>query len=246
MKSKKTILRSIASAIVVAASMLGSPASNAQWTVIDPANLIENIISAIQSVSQEMNQVKQLQEQVKSNMAGLPLGEIAGLTQQVSQLQDAYSAAMQLKQSLGSGAQALQNIQSLYGASNYANFNNFAQSLAQRKAAGDANATNLLSAADAAMKQIQSSQDSHSKVVSAAQMANGPAEAAQSTTAAVGVVIQQNQAFMGTMAAMAADQGMQRSKETKSKADSESMALQREQENASALSRLQGNPSLWK
>ena len=243
MKFSKNVVRSTIGASAMAASMLVSTLANAQWITLDPANLIQNIIGAVEAVAQEAEQIKQYEEMVKTNTAGLG-GEQFINGSQLSQLNKLSNSAQSLKQSLGSGASSIQNIQSLYGASNAPNFQSFAQSLAQRKAAGDANASNLLAAADAATQQIQSSQDAHQKVVAATSGVSGVTEAAQATAAAVGTVVEQNQAFLGTMSAMATDRGVQRAKEAQAESDTASMSQKREQENAAALSRLQSNASL--
>jgi len=41
------------------------PAGRAQWTVIDPSNLVQNIKSAVQSSTTASNMIKSLQESVK-------------------------------------------------------------------------------------------------------------------------------------------------------------------------------------
>lgn len=47
--------------------------ARAQWTVIDPSNLVQNIKSAIQSSTTATNMVKSLQESVKSTSRVKPI-----------------------------------------------------------------------------------------------------------------------------------------------------------------------------
>ena len=50
--------------LIVAMSMFSFQAK-AQWTVVDPTNLVQNIRSAVQSTTTATNMVKNLQESVK-------------------------------------------------------------------------------------------------------------------------------------------------------------------------------------
>jgi P-type conjugative transfer protein TrbJ len=240
MKSK---IRSLVAVAVAAIGLAAGPA-RAQWLVLDPGNLAQNIISALEAVSQEANQLKQLQEQVRANQASLPAQQLADSLGQAQRIQVSLDSVMRLKQELGSGQQAIQSIQNMYGASNSGSVQSFMQDIARRKAAGDANATSLLASADAATDQISASQQAHERLISALGTVSGPTEAAQATASAVGTVVQQNQAFLGTISAMARDQGIQRAKEAQREADAESVLNDRESRNADALSRLKSNPTL--
>ena len=52
-----------------AASLIGlAPAAHAQWVVIDPTNLAQNILTAANTLEQINNQIKQLQNQAQSLM----------------------------------------------------------------------------------------------------------------------------------------------------------------------------------
>jgi hypothetical protein len=247
MNFKKSIIRSTLAVLAVAASMLASPGASAMDIVLDPWNLTQNVTTAAQSVLTEIYVVRQYQQMLRSNLAGLSGNQFTNTMQQLGQLNSLMNAAQSLKQSLGVGANAVQNIQSLYGASNYPSFQSFTSSLAQRKAAGDADANNLINAAYNATSEIQSAEVAHQQVVNSLSGVAGPTEAAQATAAAVGTLVEQNQAFLGTLASMAQDQGMQRAKESQADADATSMAAAREQANAASLAALKANPALnWK
>ena len=60
MKHLKTII-----AVVAMVLLFGANRASAQWTVIDPSNLVQNIQGVIQSSTTATNMVKSLQESVK-------------------------------------------------------------------------------------------------------------------------------------------------------------------------------------
>ena len=72
----KTRMRSISLAIALAGSLLAVPPATA-FTVIDPTNLIQNTLTAIRTLEQINNQVRQLQNEAQMlinqarNLAGL-------------------------------------------------------------------------------------------------------------------------------------------------------------------------------
>ncbi|MBU1223442.1 MAG: P-type conjugative transfer protein TrbJ [Gammaproteobacteria bacterium] len=89
---KKTLL-----AIAAAMLMIVMPAAQAQWVVIDPANLVQNILTAARTLQQINNQIQQLQNEAQmltnqaKNLTSLPFSTL-------NQLQSALSATNQLLQ----------------------------------------------------------------------------------------------------------------------------------------------------
>ena len=89
---KKTML-----AVATAALMSALPAAHAQWVVIDPTNLAQNLMTAANTLEQINNQIKQLQNQAQSltnqakNLTGLDFSAL-------NQLRAALSATNQLIQ----------------------------------------------------------------------------------------------------------------------------------------------------
>ena len=89
---KKTLL-----AIAAAMLMTVMPAAQAQWVVIDPANLVQNILTAARTLQQINNQIQQLQNEAQmltnqaKNLTSLPFSAL-------NQLQSALSATNQLLQ----------------------------------------------------------------------------------------------------------------------------------------------------
>ena len=89
---KKTML-----AVATAALMSALPAAHAQWVVIDPTNLAQNLMTAANTLEQINNQIKQLQNQAQSltnqakNLTGLDFSAL-------NELRAALSATNQLIQ----------------------------------------------------------------------------------------------------------------------------------------------------
>ncbi len=84
-------------AIAAAVLMAVMPAAQAQWVVIDPANLVQNILTAARALQQINNQIQQLQNEAQmltnqaKNLTSLPFSAL-------NQLQSALSATNQLLQ----------------------------------------------------------------------------------------------------------------------------------------------------
>lgn len=77
---RRTVLGLLAAALVGSASI-----AHAQWVVIDPSNLMQNILTAARSLEQINNQIRQLQNEAQMlrnderNLAGLDYSALATL-----------------------------------------------------------------------------------------------------------------------------------------------------------------------
>lgn len=69
-------------AVAVAALLGAMPAAQAQWVVIDPTNLVQNTLTAIRTLEQINNQIRQLQNEAQMlinearNLASLPFNVV--------------------------------------------------------------------------------------------------------------------------------------------------------------------------
>jgi len=94
---KKTLL-----AVATAALMSALPDAHAQWVVIDPTNLAQNLMTAANTLEQINNQIKQLQNQAQS------------LTNQAKNLTRLdFSALNELRAALSATNQLIQQAQGL-------------------------------------------------------------------------------------------------------------------------------------
>jgi len=95
---KKVLPALLASAAIVASS--GPQVAQAQFAVIDPANLVENIISALQNVQTVLNQVTQISHEVQSlayqvqNLQKMPAGVSSSVLNQYTSEFSQLAAAM--------------------------------------------------------------------------------------------------------------------------------------------------------
>ena len=104
-----------------AALMVGSAAqvARAQYVVIDPSNLVENIISALQNVQTVLNQVTQISHEVQSlgyqaqNLQSLPSG-VAG--QVLGDYTTQFSQLVSAMQSINGIAQTVATLTAQYNA----------------------------------------------------------------------------------------------------------------------------------
>jgi P-type conjugative transfer protein TrbJ len=77
---KKTLIAASAACLVALA-----PAAQAQWVVVDPTNLAQNILTAANTLEQINNQVEQLQNEAQmlanqaKNLEGLDFSALAQL-----------------------------------------------------------------------------------------------------------------------------------------------------------------------
>ena len=82
---KKTLLATVTALLV---SVM--PAAQAQWVVIDPSNLMQNVMTAARSLEQINNQIRQIQNQAQSlmnqakNLTGLDFSALAELRASLS------------------------------------------------------------------------------------------------------------------------------------------------------------------
>lgn len=196
-------------------------ASHAQWVVIDPTNLVQNTVTAIESVINEINQVTQISNQIKqieqlyrSNAAGLNISGFSDFIAQANQIRSLVDSAQQLRSTIGNAQQSMVNMQAMYGAGNYRTWLEFGNDIARRKAAGDQVAINLMNAAEEADSQIVAASAAHKKIANSLNGVSGVTQATQATGAAVGVLIQQSKSMLSLMSASAKLQGLAESRKT--------------------------------
>jgi len=86
-------------ALAVAAFIGVMPAAHAQWVVVDPTNLVQNTLTAIRTLEQINNQVRQLQNQAQSlinqarNLESLPFSVVSQLRTNLATTQQLIAQA---------------------------------------------------------------------------------------------------------------------------------------------------------
>ena len=108
-------------AVASIALMVGSSTqvAQAQWIVLDPSNLIENIISALQNTQTVLNQITQISQEVQSlgyqvqNLQTMPAGVASNVIGQYTMQFGRLVVAMQ---SINGIAQSVANLTARYNA----------------------------------------------------------------------------------------------------------------------------------
>lgn len=200
MSFKLNIKRTIQAAILVAA-YLTAQLANAWGIVFDPTNFTQTTITAIQSVEAEVTRLKQLEVQIKENLNSFGGKDIADLKREYGKVMSVYDSAKTLQSSIMGVSQNFDDVKSLFGSGQSKSFSEFGQDMARRSRMGDAAAKNMYMNSQNAQATMKSAYENHQKLVDQASAVNGVTEAAQSTTAAVGILIQQNNALLAMVSA---------------------------------------------
>lgn len=207
--------------------------------VFDPSNFSKNTITAVQQVNAQIDQVKQLQEQIKSNMANFAGKDIADLKREYDKVKGVYDSAKDLQNTLLGVRQNFDNLKATFGAGNYLDFKSMALAIGERAKAGDAVAKNLYDNSRQAQEQMKDSYERHQKIVNQASNVQGVTEATQATTAAVGVLIQQNNTLLSMMAADQTKKAVDTAQATAETLDREKAELKYQQNMAAELQKIQ-------
>lgn len=89
-------------AVVIATLIATLPVAQAQWVVIDPTNLAQNVMTAAHTLEQINNQIKQLQNEAQSlmnqarNLASLPFNVVSQLRSNLATTQRLITQAQGL------------------------------------------------------------------------------------------------------------------------------------------------------
>jgi P-type conjugative transfer protein TrbJ len=120
-RSRATLLAASLLAVPVALSpMLATPAA-AQWTVFDPTNYVQNVLTAARELQQINNQIQQIENQTQSlvnqarNLASMPYSLVSTITSQIQRTEQLITQAQRIAYSVSSIDQAFT---SNYGAIN--------------------------------------------------------------------------------------------------------------------------------
>jgi P-type conjugative transfer protein TrbJ len=169
--------------------------------VFDPTNFAKNTVTATQSIIQEINSLKQIEAQIKANANSLGGLDHSNAARQIANVQQLRGTAQTMLSNIGTSQSIFGEMQAMYGAGQYQNWEQFGQTMARRRAAGEATAKNLLSSSEVAYQQIEQSSQAHQTIAASLSGVSGVTEATQATASSVGVLITQNQALLGLMAA---------------------------------------------
>ncbi|MGE0596203.1 MAG: P-type conjugative transfer protein TrbJ [Hyphomonadaceae bacterium] len=92
----------LAAVLAVSVPLAAMPPASAQMAVIDPTNLIQNVLTAARALEQISNQITQIQQQAESlinearNLTSLPLSTLSTLQAQVQRTQQLLAQAQRI------------------------------------------------------------------------------------------------------------------------------------------------------
>lgn len=211
--------------------------------VFDPSNFVKNGVTAAQSITQEINALKQIEAQIKANASGLGGMDQSNASRQIANVQQLRGTAQTMLSSIGTSQSIFGEMQAMYGAGQYQSWDQFGQTMARRRAAGEATAKNLLTSSEVAYQQIEQSSQAHQTIAASLSGVNGVTEATQATASSVGVLITQNQALLGLMAASNAENAQKITQERIKDENKQDSIRTYEQRNRARLNDLQNK---WK
>lgn len=189
---KKTIIAVMVSVVCMAYTV---PAS-AVYLVYDKANHIENIISAVHAV-------KQLTELMRHS------GMLGSANQNKGMFHNTYGDSVEMNEFLGITKQTenalkqsikvMNDLQNVYGASQYGDWQTFVKKIGERRESGDKQAQQLYDAAFAADQQVRKSHEANLKILAANKSVSGVTSAVQGVANALSLVIDQNNTMLRSM-----------------------------------------------
>jgi hypothetical protein len=243
MKFKTNAL--LAAMFIASVCNTSAHAAGAMGIVYDPTNHIENTISAVRAVAQDIKQAKQLYELVKSNASNAKLGSLAQqeAATTLANLGKLIATSEQLGGALGSEAQILTNVTAEWGASGQ-KWSTFATSKAKQAALGQSVAKQQMASAQEAMNQVKRSTQQRSSILAELPSLNGPTDAARTTTEMLNALVGVNESALMFMAQDSKVKAIETAKKTgqeEAAASKEAALLKAQEARASSV-----NPSAYK
>ena len=215
-----------ASAMLAVGVFVPSQPARAQWTVFDPSNYAQNILTAARSLQQINNQIQMLQNQAQSlinqarNLSTITFPELQAITQTISQIDQLMGQAQAIRFRV---AGLDQQFQSMFPAS-------FNQALTGNQHVIDARAR--LDASMAAYKQTMTVQaqvvenvaadaSTLNGIVQRSQGAQGALQAQQATNQLLALVAKQQFQLQTLMAAQYRADAIERASRAQAQSDAQ-------------------------
>ncbi|MDD2609455.1 MAG: hypothetical protein PHX60_07110 [Giesbergeria sp.] len=184
--------------------------------VYDPTNHVQNLKSAVEATTQTITQAKIFIETQLTNQKLFELADSIADTSEIRALVgDVFRESQRLQGSIRQSQRALNDLQNVFGASRFHNWNEFAADIGRRKEAGDKQATALFDAAAHADMQIRNALDANRALLQKMPYVSGPTEALQASVNASSIVIDQNSAMLYMMSTQNKNQAQKMAEEAK-------------------------------
>ena len=206
--------------VTVLFTTAGMPA-HAQWTVFDPTNFSQNVLTAARELQQVNNQIHSLQNEATSlinqatslinqarNLASLPYSSLAQLEQSITQTQQLLAQAQRIGYDVATIDQAFTQTypQAYSGATTSQQLVGDAQTRWQNSLAGYQDAMRVQAGV---VQNLDSTRTEIDALISSSQSATGALQAAQSGNQLVALQTKQLADFTAVMAAIARAQSLE-------------------------------------
>lgn len=199
---RSVFMASMAAIIVSMAPSTASAILGRGRIVYDPANHVENIITAIKTTLS-------LIENIKTNMNQQAILETFAASPEMKEMLEMLDSANSIYAALKDSKKVMENLANTFGASPYDNWQDFVANIEKRKEAGDKQAQMLYDSAFAADKQVRLAHVASKNIQAGVKGVKGPTEAVQAAVNAIGVVIDQNNNMLYAMSAANKMQGQE-------------------------------------
>jgi P-type conjugative transfer protein TrbJ len=221
--SRRRLAAALLATPLAAGLALAPPAAQAQWTVFDPANYIQNVLTAARTLQTINNQISSLQNEAQmlvgqaKTLASLPYSSLAALQAQVDRTRELLGQAQALAYDVASIQKAFTTN---YGAVD------LSASDADLTARADARWTAAVAGFEDALKVqagvvggLGASRDQLSSLVSASQGAVGGLQAAQAGNQLLALQAQQLADLIALSAAQGRAQALEAADQAAARAD---------------------------
>jgi P-type conjugative transfer protein TrbJ len=220
----------LATRVAVLALATASGSAHAQWTVYDPTNFSQNVLTAARELQQVNQNIQSLENQATmlinqaKNLASLPYSSLAQLEASIQQTEQLLMQAQNIAYSVMTIDQAFTQVypQSYSGATSSAQLLADAQTRWQNARAGYQDSMHVQAGV---VQNLQNAQTQISALISSSQSASGALQAAQSGNQIMGLATQQLADLTSVIAAMARAQSL----DSASKLESEAQGQQQTQ-----------------
>ncbi|WP_354491353.1 P-type conjugative transfer protein TrbJ [Novosphingobium sp. 1529] len=228
---KKPLIAGALGSTIIAAlgfvTLAPSEPARAQWTVFDPSNYSQNILTAARTLEQINNQIRMLQNQAQSltnqakNLTTISFPELQALQQTMQQIDQLMGQAQGIQFKVAS---LDQQFRSLYPDSSAQSLTTSQQVQSARARMDTARAAfaQTMAVQSQVVENIAADQATLTGIVARSQGAEGALQASQATNQLLALVAKQQFQIQTLMAAQYRAEAIERANQTQSRSDARS------------------------
>lgn len=226
---KSLIAGALASAALAFATLAPSEPARAQWTVFDPSNYSQNILTAARTLEQINNQVRMLQNQAQSlanqakNLGRISFPELQALQQTMQQIDQLMGQAQGIQFKVASLDQQFRSLYPDSFAQSMTTSQQVQSALTRMDTARAAFAQTMTVQAQV-VENIAADQAALTGIVARSQGAEGALQASQATNQLLALVAKQQFQIQTLMAAQYRAEAIERANQAQSRSDAQTAA----------------------